>query len=221
MQHDITDASFPIIYIVGPNLLQNQLLALCLEKELRVKCTCLADLTVEDIGDKAPERVCVLLLDCFKRKTAEAEKCLEACSTTRTQTLFPALFNVDPGDRIEKLVHRHKVRGIFYQEDTRQVFLKGMQTILNDDMWLSRRILSECVLSSKKASDADNHASTPLSVREKEVLRLVALGLSNDDIAEKMRLSPHTVKTHIYHVYKKTGVTNRLQATLWAANYLC
>ena len=221
MQHDITDVSYPIIYIVGPNLLQNQLLALCLENELEVECSCLADLTVEDISDTAPERVCVLLLDCFKRKTAEMEKCLEAGSTTRTNTLLPALFNVDPTDRIEKLVRRHKVRGIFYQEDTRQVFLKGMQTILKGDMWLSRRLLSECVLRSKMVSDADNHDLTPLSVREKEVRSLVALGFSNDEIAEKMRLSPHTVKTHIYHVYKKIGVSNRLEATLWAAAYLC
>ena len=62
---------------------------------------------------------------------------------------------------------------------------------------------------------------TPLSGREKEVLRFVAVGLGNDEIANKLNLSPHTVKTHLYHIYKKIGVTNRLQATLWAAAYLC
>ena len=117
-------------------------------------------------------------------------------------------------------MRKHKVRGVFYQKDTRQVFLKGMQAILKGDMWLSRRLLSKCVLRSNKEYEADAHVVTPLSGREKEVLRLVALGLSNDEIAEKMRLSPHTVKTHIFHVYKKIGVSNRLQATLWAAAYL-
>lgn len=221
MPNDITDASFPNIYIVGPNLLQNQLLALCLEKELKVECTCQADLTVKDVIDTEPERMRVFLMDCFKRETVELDKCLEAGIATRTETLHAALFNVDPADRIEKLVRRHKIRGIFYQEDSRQVFLKGMRTILKGNMWLSRRLLSECVLSSEKAGDADNYALIPLSFREKEVLRLVALGFSNDEIAEKLGLSPHTVKTHIYHVYKKIGVSNRLQATLWAAAYLC
>ena len=221
MQHDITDASLPIIYIVGPSLLQNQLLAQCLEEELNVECACLTDPAAQDMGDKSLGRVSVLLLDCFKRKTTETEKCLETYSAQRTNTLLTVLFNVEPADRMEKLVRNHKVRGVFYQKDTRQVFLKGMQAILKGDLWFSRRLLSECVLSFKGSSDADNRAMPPLSVREKEVLRSVALGFSNDEIAEKMRVSPHTIKTHLYHIYKKIGVHNRLQATLWAAAYLC
>ena len=217
MLYDITDASLPKIYILGPSLVQNQLLALCLEKELKVECTCRTDLTIKETIDTTPESMHVFLLDCFKRETAELEKCLEAGSAMRTDTLLSALFNVDPSARIGKLVNRHKVRGIFYKEDSRRVFLKGMQTILKGDMWISRRILSACVL----RSNDDDHAVTLLSDREKEALRLVTKGFSNDEIAEKMRLSPHTVKTHLYHVYKKIGVSSRLQATVWAGAHLC
>lgn len=220
MPRDTTSAFFPIIYIVGSNQTQNQLLALCLEKELTVECTCLDNRTVSDLIGAAPERVCVFLLDCCKRETAQLKEWLEP-GGARTDNFHSALFNVDPNSGIEKLVHRLKIRGIFYQEDSRQVFLKGMQTILKGEMWLSRRILSDCVMTPGKEREADKEASVPLSKREKEILRLVALGFSNDEIAEKMNLSPHTVKTHIYHVYKKIGISNRLQATLWAAAYLC
>ena len=68
--------------------------------------------------------------------------------------------------------------------------------------------------------ESDAHNKIPLSGREKEVLRLAATGLSNDEIAEKMCLSPHTIKTLLYHSYKKIGVANRLQATLRACAYL-
>jgi len=176
---------------------------------------------MKDLIGTAPKRVCVYLMDCFNRETAEMEKCLETGSAKRTESIISALFNVDPILPVEKLVRKHKVRDVFYQKDDRQVFLKGMRTILKGDMWLSRRLLSKCVLRSNNENEADAHGMTPLSGREKEVLRLMAEGLGNDEIADKLNLSPHTVKTHNYHIYKKIGVTNRLQATLWAAAYLC
>jgi LuxR family maltose regulon positive regulatory protein len=52
----------------------------------------------------------------------------------------------------------------------------------------------------------------PLSEREVEVLRLVAAGLSNREIAEKLYLSPGTIKTHVHNICGKLGANNRTQA---------
>jgi LuxR family maltose regulon positive regulatory protein len=52
----------------------------------------------------------------------------------------------------------------------------------------------------------------PLSDREREVLRLVAEGLSNQEIAERLVLSPNTVKVHTYNLYDKLNVHSRTQA---------
>ncbi len=52
----------------------------------------------------------------------------------------------------------------------------------------------------------------PLSAREREVLRLIAAGLSNQDVATRLYLSPHTVKVHARNIYAKLGVTSRMQA---------
>ena len=58
-----------------------------------------------------------------------------------------------------------------------------------------------------------------LSEREIEVLRLLARGLSNRDMAESLFLSQDTIKHHIQHVYDKIGLSTRAGATLFAMEH--
>lgn len=55
-----------------------------------------------------------------------------------------------------------------------------------------------------------------LSEREQEVLRLLAEGWRNREIAAKLHLSPHTVKTHVRGIMNKLGVNHRIQAVVFA-----
>ncbi len=56
-----------------------------------------------------------------------------------------------------------------------------------------------------------------LSAREREVLDLVARGFSSPEIAKLLELSPHTVKTHVRHIYEKLEVSSRGEAVYQAA----
>lgn len=55
-----------------------------------------------------------------------------------------------------------------------------------------------------------------LTPREREVLQQIAKGLSNDEIAEALFISKHTVKNHITSIYRKMGSRNRTKVALWA-----
>ena len=55
-----------------------------------------------------------------------------------------------------------------------------------------------------------------LTQRESEVLRQLALGLTNEQIAEAMHISYETIKEHVQHILRKIGVTDRTQAAVWA-----
>ncbi len=59
----------------------------------------------------------------------------------------------------------------------------------------------------------------PLTEREREILRLVAQGLSNRQIAERLHLAHGTVKNYITRILDKLGVDDRTQAALWARQH--
>jgi len=59
----------------------------------------------------------------------------------------------------------------------------------------------------------------PLSARELEVLNLLSKGFTNRDIANRLFISPSTVKTHTLNIYQKLEVANRTQAIVKAKEY--
>jgi DNA-binding NarL/FixJ family response regulator len=62
----------------------------------------------------------------------------------------------------------------------------------------------------------DREPPEDLTPRESEVLKLIAAGLSNQEIATELVLSHATVKTHINRIFAKTGARDRAQAVRWA-----
>jgi DNA-binding NarL/FixJ family response regulator len=63
---------------------------------------------------------------------------------------------------------------------------------------------------------ANNELDVPLTQRESQVLRQLALGLSNKEIARSLHISVETVKEHVHHILEKLGVSGRTQAAVWA-----
>jgi DNA-binding NarL/FixJ family response regulator len=84
------------------------------------------------------------------------------------------------------------------------------------DQRLTRRILRE--FSERRSTTvpaATSPAESPLTDREFEVLHLLAEGLSNAEIADRLFVEPTTVKYHLAGLLQKTGARDRLQAVLW------
>ena len=71
---------------------------------------------------------------------------------------------------------------------------------------------------SQKSLQQDQR-SLPLTLREHDVLRELAQGYSNKEIARALTLSPHTVDGYVKEIYRKLGIRNRSMATVVALQY--
>jgi DNA-binding NarL/FixJ family response regulator len=72
------------------------------------------------------------------------------------------------------------------------------------------------VAASMTKRDAPEDANVPLTPRELQTLRLIAMGLSNREIADTMGISVETVKEHVQNMLRKTSLHDRTQAAVWA-----
>ena len=81
---------------------------------------------------------------------------------------------------------------------------------------MTRRLIQEFVRHPPEAVRARPALVDELTAREVEVLRIMARGLSNAEIASAFFVSETTVKTHVAHVLAKLGVRDRVQAVVFA-----
>jgi DNA-binding NarL/FixJ family response regulator/class 3 adenylate cyclase len=81
---------------------------------------------------------------------------------------------------------------------------------------ITRRLIEQFTHAARPEPDAIPAELAALSARELDVLRLVALGLSNTEIASALVLGENTIKTHVAHVLSKLGLRDRVQAVVLA-----
>jgi LuxR family transcriptional regulator of csgAB operon len=209
-----------VIIIIGPRSLQNGLMGHFLEEKTGAECLVIADPSqIPAMDDEEEGDPRLILGDCLEKDLDSCMADLESYGEPVLSRDYVVLFNVSPGLKIEENALRRGVKGFFYEQDPLEVFPRGLAAILKGEIWVSRDIMTKFIPDDKGPDPSKMEASI-LTPREIEILSLVAVGAKNEEIAEKLFISSNTVKTHIYNIFKKIDVPNRLQAALWAAKNL-
>jgi DNA-binding CsgD family transcriptional regulator len=81
------------------------------------------------------------------------------------------------------------------------------------------RFLLEALCESEPMRVLDAGGDPLLSKREQDVVRCVAEGLSNREIANRLRLTEHTVKNYLFRIFDKLGVSSRVEVVLYAFRF--
>jgi DNA-binding NarL/FixJ family response regulator len=117
---------------------------------------------------------------------------------------------------------RAGARGFFSRSNFDLVALrKCVRRVCEGQIWIGNAELEyvfEALAQAQPLRVANPDGLSLLSRREEEVMRLVADGLGNREIAECLGLSEHTVKNYLFHIFDKLGISNRVELVLYAVS---
>ncbi len=107
--------------------------------------------------------------------------------------------------------------GYLLKEEALDTLVAAIRAVAKGDSWLSQRVAGR--LARKAIAPSHATPAEPLTSREREVLRLLALGLSNDRIADRLCIAKRTVQNHVSNTYGKLDLDSRAEAVLYAIRH--
>lgn len=156
------------------------------------------DVIVMDL--EMPRKNGLQAIEEIKAANAQA-KILVVTSFTEDKKIFAAL---DAG-----------ALGCLLKDSSPQELVRAIRDVYRGEMALhpaiARKLLNQ--------QDKQENAESSLTEREIEVIKLVAQGLDNPEIAEKLVISLPTVRSHVTNILNKLGLSNRTQAALYALRH--
>ncbi len=161
---------------------------------------------VDDIAPMLAQTPCdLLLLDLQMDRHALAEigqfaKRVRVAVVTASEHLGEAL-----------AAFRAGARAVVFKRFAVETLLEAIGAVAQGDVWMPRP------LQAYVAAGLHEPAMQPLTSRERDVIKHVASGLRNAEVAQKLLISEQTVKTHLNNIFQKVGVRDRVELALYAA----
>ena len=135
-----------------------------------------------------------------------------------SEELNIAFINMPKDAEQDHLLEWSQVKGIFYDDANQDQLLKGVQEIFDGQCWFSRQLVTRYLHRHRITQFEPCHTMSVLTVKEQQIIWCMAKGDSNKKIAHRLSISDRTVKTHVYNIFRKIDVTNRVQAANWVKN---
>jgi two-component system response regulator DevR len=155
----------------------------------------------------------VVLLDARLPDMAGADVCRGLCEALPDVAV--AILTTFTDDEQVRQCVRAGARGYLLKEIPRLDLAASIRALASGESVVDRKVLPQVLAVARQSAQSDN-PDQPLTDRQRTILRLVADGLSNREIAEQVHLSELTVKSYIEDLLKQLGARNRVHAAILA-----
>jgi DNA-binding NarL/FixJ family response regulator len=189
------------------NNLQTSLLSTLIAQQTKLPCVVEADYT------RRITHISLAVVDCQGRSRNALRKLVENLQNHPSE-LRVVLLNACAEGEQEELLDWPCIVGVFFDDTDQAQLTRGLQCLLGGEYWVPRRLLHDFLQKNRRAP-SPRKLDIKLTKRERQILKLIKNGATNSDIANALEVTEHTVKSHLYNVYKKIGVRNRLEANNW------
>jgi len=116
---------------------------------------------------------------------------------------------------------RSGARGVFCRSDSLKMLTRCVHKVHDKQLWISSgqlEFLLKALAEAPATRIVDTRGTNLLSQREQDVVRWLAEGNTNREIARKLNLSENTVKNYLFHIFNKLGVSSRVEVIIYAAS---
>lgn len=97
------------------------------------------------------------------------------------------------------------VDGYMLKDSGKEIFIEAIHAIVNNETYYDKRV-TDSIMHGYSIKKEENRPHTPLTKREKEIIRLIVEGMGTSEIGETLFLSKLTVETHRKNIYIKLGI---------------
>jgi DNA-binding NarL/FixJ family response regulator len=203
------------VHVVGPRRLENELLVSFINKETGADCVVTDfDRIEEYLEEAAQEPSRLFLIDYREPRLREILK--QASLNGNGSPLARRLVSLFNSGKENDTAGRKRAGGscgILYRCESAADLLNWMCSIFNCADASENR-MAESIETSRDTTGC------PLTWRELQLLMMLTEGLRNQEIASRIGISAHTVRTHLYNGFGKIEARNRLEASAWIESHI-
>ncbi len=172
----------------------------------------------DDIHLILPSSCCYFFMDF---KTAQNQFEHLNTLTENSNHHFTVIYDCPATLLTSELIKFGRLKGYFLSDTKPEQFQSGIRLILDGKPNLPLSIANQLIEYYQSLIMRFNEPhSINLTPREVQVLKCLRGGFSNTRLADELFISEHTVKSHLYRIFKKIAASNRTQAIMWAHKYL-
>ncbi|WP_299942018.1 response regulator transcription factor [uncultured Microbulbifer sp.] len=204
-----------VVFLTSCINIQTSIFTGKIEDEFNIRCVIFRHSEVDAFREAGAD---YLILDCADLTLADLDQLLREVHEVAEPPNI-VLINIGQTEDMGFVLYWERVLGLMPSESEPKIILERLKRIFSGEYWFPRDVLHNFLRQHRKPKKWSGKTYN-LTRRERQILQLICDCHTNANIAEALCVSEHTVKSHLYKIYRKIGCKNRLEASGWASQNL-